>query len=144
MTTATELKLEVSHHYPFPPERVFDAWLDPKMLARMMTPGTGMTVPEARTDPRVGGEFLVVMRRPDGEDLPHSGKYRIIDRAKRLEFTWVSPFSVEGSVVTVDFRPRDGGTELTLRHVRFLNEERRDGHKAGWTMILESLADALA
>ena len=35
----TDLSLEITRYIPHPPERVFDAWLDPKMLATFMVPG---------------------------------------------------------------------------------------------------------
>lgn len=140
---ATELKLETTRVIAAPQEQLFDAWLDPKMLARFMTPGPGMSVPEAKTDPKVGGRFLVVMRA-GGKDLPHQGSYKTIDRPNRLAFTWESPMSpVEGSTVTIDFEKAEQGTRVTLRHVRFQNEQSRDNHKSGWGMILESLAKAM-
>ena len=136
----TELKLEISRMIPAPREKLFDAWLDPKMLARFMTPGPDMTVPHAETDPREGGRFLVVMRAGT-QDLPHAGTYKVIDRPNRLAFTWESPMSpVEGSTVTIDFEEAPGGTNLRLTHVRFPTEESRDNHKAGWGRIVETLA----
>ena len=47
-----------------------------------MTPGPDMSVPEAKTDPKVGGRFLVVMRAGDN-DMPHQGTYREIRRPDR-------------------------------------------------------------
>ena len=141
--TMTELELEIARHLPYPPERVFDAWLDPEMMAKFMVPCDGGLVPEARTDAREGGEFHVVMQPPGTEGIPHSGVYRVIDRPRRIEFTWVSPYSVDDSVVTLTFAPKDGGTDLLLRHVRFANEDSRNGHVAGWTMILDTLAKTL-
>lgn len=139
---ATDLKMETSRKINAPRERVFDAWLNPEMLARFMTPGPDMTVPEAKTDPREGGRFTVVMRAGD-QDLPHSGTYRTIDRPNRLAFTWESPMStVEGSTVTIDFDEVDGGTNVHLTHVRFQSEESRENHQKGWGRILESLASA--
>ncbi|QMU56951.1 MAG: SRPBCC domain-containing protein [Boseongicola sp.] len=141
--TATELQLETSRVINAPKEALFDAWLNPELLARFMTPGPGMTVPEAKTDPREGGDFLVVMRAGD-QDLPHTGTYRTIDRANRLAFTWKSPFSsLEDSVVTIDFAEADGGTEVKLSHLRFESEESRDNHKGGWGAILEALENAM-
>jgi len=142
--TATDLELTLTRQLPFPPERVFDAWLDPKMMARFMLPCEGGLVPEAMSEARVGGQFRVVMQPPGTDGIPHSGTYRVIDRPKRIEFTWVSPYSVDGSVVTLDFAPKDGGCELTLRHVRFSSEQSRDGHSAGWTTILDQLPGVLA
>ena len=144
MTTTTELSLEVTHHLPFPPDRVFDAWLDPAMMARFMVPAPGMTAPEVTNDPRVGGTFRVVMTSPDTPDgWPHDGEYLVIDRPSRLQFTWVSAYTQDDSTVTLDFVAKDGGTEVRLTHVRFPHEESRDNHKGGWGRILERLGEVL-
>lgn len=138
--TATELQLECTRFIPASPEKLFDAWLNPDMLSRFMRPGENMSVPEAKTDPKVGGRFLIVMRAGD-KDLPHAGTYQTIDRPNRLAFTWESPMSpIEDSTVTVDFEPADGGTNVRLTHVRFPSEESRDDHKGGWGRILDTLA----
>ncbi len=143
MTEAlAELSLEVSHLVPAPKERVFDAWLDPKMLAKFMKPGPDMTVPEVEVDPKAGGRFKVVMRAGD-QDMPHTGTYKEISRSDRLVFTWESPFStLEDSTVTLEFAEAEGGTMVRLRHVRFENEELRDNHHGGWSSILAALAAA--
>ncbi len=139
----TELSLEVTHHLPHATDRVFNAWLNPEMLAKFMTPGPGMTVPEAQSDAKVGGRFKIIMRTPDGNDLLHEGEYLAIDPHGRLQFTWISPYSQDDSVVTLNFTPSDGGTDIRLHQVRFPSEESRDNHKGGWTMILEALEGAL-
>ncbi|MCK8485024.1 SRPBCC domain-containing protein [Aliiroseovarius sp. S2029] len=141
----TDLSLEITRHIPYPPERVFDAWLDPKMLTKFMIAGAGVTVPDATVDAKVGGRFCIIMRVPNAGDLPHEGEYRIIDRAKKLQFTWESHASTaEESIVTLDLTPKDGGTDLRLHHIRFPSEESRDNHKGGWTAILAKLDEALA
>lgn len=144
MTTTTELSLEVTHHLPFPPERVFDAWLDPNMMARFMLPAPDMDPPDVTADPRVGGKFRVVMRSENAPDgWPHDGEYLIIDRPNRLQFTWVSAYTQDDSTVTLDFTPKDGGTDVRLTHVRFPSDESRDNHKGGWARILERMNDVL-
>lgn len=141
---AEELKVEVSRTLPFPVERVFDAWLDPKMLATFMIPGPGMSVPEATADARVGGRFRIVMHGEQMGDKPHEGTYKAIDRPKRIVFTWESVHStVEGSTVTLDFAPEGDGTRLTLTHVRFESEQMRANHEGGWTGIIAKLAEVL-
>lgn len=143
MNVATDLKLETSRVINASREKLFDAWLDPAMLARFMTPMADMEVPETKTDARVGGRFLVVMRAND-QDLPHEGTYKEIDRPNRLAFTWESPMSpIEDSTVTVDFTEAEDGTKVTLNHVRFPSEESRDNHMGGWTHILASLEAAI-
>ena len=141
-TNAPELALEVSRVIDAPKKRLFDAWLDPQMLARFMTPADGVTVPEAKTDPKEGGRYLIVMRTPE-RDLPHSGTYRTISPHDRIVFTWESEFSRDDSEVTLTFDDTEGGTRVTLRHVRFLGEEMRDNHEKGWREILDALASAV-
>jgi len=145
MTTDTaELSMETSRVIAAPRERVFDAWLDPEMLARFMMPKPGMSIPEARSDAREGGRFRIVMRAGD-QDMPHEGTYKEINRPNRLSFTWEGPFStVEDSTVTLDFDEVQDGTKVTLRHVRFVDEESRESHKSGWAGILQALDEALA
>lgn len=137
----SELSLTVSRHISAAPEKVFNAWLDPAMLAKFMTPGPNMTVPKAVTDAKEGGRFLVVMKA-DGDDMPHAGTYKEITPYSRIAFTWESPFSDPESVVTLVFVPKDGGTDLTLTHVKFPSEESRNNHEGGWTAILAALAEA--
>ena len=140
--TATELKLEINRVIAAPRERLFDAWLDPEMLTRFMTPAENMHVAEARADAKVGGRFLVNMV-VGGKEMPHEGSYRTIDRPNRLEFTWESPHSqADDSIVTIDFVEVAGGTDVRLRHVRFVSEDSRNGHEKGWTAILAALSEA--
>jgi len=143
MTKENELNLEVSRVINAPKESLFDAWLDPKMLAKFMMPAPDMSVPDVKTDARVGGRFLIVMHS-GGKDMPHEGTYKTIERPNTLAFTWESPMSpIDGSLVTLNFDDVDGGTKVTLNHVRFPNEESRNNHEGGWTRILEALAGAV-
>src|ERR1700760_298251 len=106
----------VIHTYDAAPERVFDAWLDPAIACRFLfaTP-TGEMI-RAETDPRVGGKFTFVDRRPDMGDVLHTGEYLQIDRPKRLAFTFGVPeFNPDFTRVTLDFAPAPGGgCHLTL------------------------------
>lgn len=139
-----ELSLSISHHIPFPPERVFDAWLDPVMMAKFMMPDPSMPAPTVTNDPRVGGKFQVVMRSPTTPDgWPHDGEYLVIDRPNRLQFTWVSAYTQDDSTVTLEFAANGTGTDVTLTHVRFPHEESRDNHKGGWSQILLKLSKVL-
>lgn len=135
---SNDLTLKVTQHVAAPPERVFDAWLDPKLLARFMLED----VVKAETNPKVGGRFDIVMKNDTGE-IPHWGEYREIDRPNRLVFTWNSPHASPDSLVTLDFRAAGDGTDLTLVHDRFPSEESRNGHKKGWTTILANLAETM-
>jgi uncharacterized protein YndB with AHSA1/START domain len=138
----TDLSLSTARVIAAPAQKIFDAWLDPKMIAQFMCPGPGVTVPRVETDPREGGRFDIVMAAGENE-IPHWGIYKEISPHDRLVFTWQSPFSVEDSTVTLTLSAVEGGTEVRLDHVKFASEEVRDNHHGGWTSILTHLAQTL-
>ena len=134
--------VRVSHRFKASPERVFDAWLDPKRAGKWLfaTP-TGEMV-RAEIDARVGGSFLFVDRR-NGEDVEHVGKYLEIDRPRRLVFTFAVPkFSAELTTVTINIVAEGTGAELTLTHEGVL-PDRAERVEQGWGMILDRLAVTL-
>jgi uncharacterized protein YndB with AHSA1/START domain len=140
----SDLSLTVTKTIAAPVERVFNAWLDPAMLARFMMPGPNMTVPKAESDGRKGGRFAILMATADRE-IPHAGTYLEISPHDKIIFTWESPHSVDDSTVTLNFKPTgDGATEVELIQVKFASEEARDNHNGGWTSILEKLAAVVA
>ncbi|MES1982458.1 MAG: SRPBCC domain-containing protein [Pseudomonadota bacterium] len=127
-----------------PAQQLFDAWLNPASLAEWMRPcSSGTTRSTANVDARVGGAFEIVMHVPSGP-VRHTGVYQTIDAPRTLVFTWNSPHAGQhDSLVTVEFRPDGGGTEVVITHER-LPEAVRSGHTAGWTEILESLSKTIS
>jgi len=121
------------------PTELFDAWLDPQALAIWMRP-TGIRRTTAKTDARVGGRYEILMEG-DQTTHPHHGVYQLIDRPRRLVFTWVSN-ATEGreTRVTVDFRPHGESTEVVVTHER-LPDAASASHTEGWTSALARLAD---
>jgi uncharacterized protein YndB with AHSA1/START domain len=137
-------ELKVTRLVAASPERAFDAWLDPKVARRFLfaTP-TGEMV-KADVDARVGGRFTFVDRRPDMGDVEHVGHYEVIDRPRRLVFTFAVPqFDPGQTRVAVDFAEAPGGCQVTLTHTDVLPEWEAQTVQ-GWSMILESLERALA
>jgi uncharacterized protein YndB with AHSA1/START domain len=122
-----------------PADDLFDAWLDPEALAEWMRPGA-IQRSQARVDPRVGGSYEVIMHGEKGP-IPHRGVYQLIDRPRRLVFTWVSPYAGENSLVTVDFKAIDQRTEVIVTHEQ-LPESEIAAHTRGWTSGLEHLDEA--
>lgn len=73
--------------------------------------------------------------------VPHAGAYQVIDRPRRLVFTWNSPFAGQtDSLVTVEFRPKRGATEIVLTHERLPSKDMAAAHTKGWSDILEVIA----
>ncbi len=119
-------------------EDLFDAWLDPEALAIWMRPGAGIHKTQAKVEPRVGGRFEINMHADSGV-IPHSGVYKVIDRPRKLVFTWFSPHTGDrDSVVTVDFVAQGSRTEVIVTHEQ-LPENKREAHNGGWTRALEKL-----
>ncbi len=130
---------------------IFQAWIDPKQLARWFGPKM-FTIPICEADARVGGAWDIVMRSPDGQEFPCGGVYREIIVPERLVFTNNS-VDREGNPVingltTVLFAEHDGKTKLTLRTrgtamVDYAAAYLK-GMEMGWTQSLEKLAAELA
>ena len=123
-----------------PAEDLFDAWLDPEALAIWMRPGEIRST-VATLEPRVGGRYEIVMQGPN-EQYPHNGVYRVIDRPRRLVFTWISRGTEQReTLVTVDFIARGERTEVVVTHEQ-LPESAQPSHANGWTSGLERLDTA--
>jgi uncharacterized protein YndB with AHSA1/START domain len=121
-------------------EDLFDAWLDPEALAIWMRPGTIKST-SAKVDARVGGRYEVVMQG-EAERFPHEGVYRVIDRPRRLVFTWHSRATEhKESLVTVDFVRLGTKTEVVVTHEQLPASE-RESHSHGWASGLEHLDEA--
>ena len=126
-----------------PAADLFDAWLDAGKLAAWMRPFDTIRS-DVKLDPRVGGEFEIVMHTPTGS-VPHTGSYQEITRPRRIVFTWNSPFAGDhGSLVTVDFNARGRGTEIVITHERLPSDEMVKAHAGGWSGILDRIAEACA
>jgi len=135
----TDLTVKVSRSINAPIDTVFNAWLNPETLSKFMLPAPGMPEPRTEVDARVDGRFAIYMVVGD-QEIPHSGKFLEIDSPNKLVFTWESPFSTQGSTVTISFTATDDHrTQIDLTHVKFKDEEARANHEGGWNRILEIL-----
>lgn len=124
-------------------ETVFQAWLDPEVLAAFLRPAPGATVLDPRVDAREGGGFALTMVI-GAKHLPVHGRYLRIDPFERLEFTWLGTGGLDRSVVSLTFEALGPSrTRLTLEHVGLPSEELARDHQGGWSEILERLAATL-
>lgn len=129
----------VSRRIAAPPDRLFDAWLDPASLAQWMRrDGGDPSIVVA--DPRVGGAFSFTMIDRFGTST-HAGTYTEIDRPRALSFTWRSHSTNDAdSIVRVTFTPDGDATIVEVRHDRLPDAAAVRSHTEGWTEIVGGLA----
>jgi uncharacterized protein YndB with AHSA1/START domain len=137
-----------------PRDLVFEAFTNPKHIAAFWGP-KGFTCPSCDVDLRVGGEFRMQMRAPDGSTHPCTGVYREIVPPERIVYSGTAD---EGhpcggglpprSVVTMTFADESGKTRITI-HTQLKSAAAREaaiagGFNQGWNDAIDRLAEMLA
>lgn len=134
--------LTVRRDFAAPPERVFDAWLDPAQARRFLFATSDGEMQTVEIDARVGGRARIVERRPGG-DAGHRLQFEVIDRPTRLVFLFAADPAEEGewTRVSIDIAATAAGCTLTLTHEMDPQwAAYEDQTRSGWTMILDTLA----
>jgi len=146
-TQSQNLELQLHRTLEATPQRVFDAWTDPKQMQQWFRPSDQFRTLFIEVDLRVGGRYRIRMRNPDGESHTVGGIFKEITPPSKLIYTWTWEEPVKGykgemadTLVTVELKDLGGKTELTLTHQRFPTQQALDMHTEGWTGCLEMLA----
>lgn len=130
-----------------PAERVYDAILDPDMIARFMF-GPLLreeTILHIINDPRVGGTFSFKVQR-GAHVIDHVGRYLELVRPGRIAFTWGIAGESDNtlSTVAIDIASTPEGCRLTLTHELAPEwADYLDRTRAGWEKMFGVLADLL-
>jgi uncharacterized protein YndB with AHSA1/START domain len=132
--------LTISKLIPASAERLFEAWTEPEQLKQWWGPES-VTCIEAEVDLRVGGRYRIGNQFPNGKLVWISGTFRMIDRPRKLVYTWqIAPDAPE-ELVTVIFRTtKPGECEVTVMHERIPDRSTRGTHEVGWVGCLAKLA----
>lgn len=137
-TLQAELQIRTS------PEKVYIAWTQQDHFVKWFGPRDRGLLEVNHFDCSVGGGYHVTMTFSDGERVQLVGGFEELDPPHKIVFTWQwkeGPSSASGpTLVTVDLKPNDLGTLLTLTHERFPTEESRNRHQYGWGPVLDRLA----
>jgi uncharacterized protein YndB with AHSA1/START domain len=135
-----------------PPAKLFRAWTDPDLLKQWFAP-LPYTTPVAELDVRPGGANFIVMRGPDGKDLPNRGVYLEVVENERLVVTdaytkaW-EPSEKPFMTLILTFENVAGKTRYTAR-VRHWSVADREAHEKmgfheGWGQCTDQLAALVA
>ncbi len=145
MSLATNLArptLVVSRRFAASPERLFDAWFDPKAVGTWLFATPGGVSKHVEIDARVGGGFAIHEQRAEML-ATHFGVYREFVRPNRIVFTFSTEKSGPSSLVTIAIKPDGAGSLLTLTHQIDPEWALLDvSIRAGWEGALEGLARA--
>jgi len=159
-------ELVITRIFDAPRSLVFKVWTEPEHIKNWWGPGP-FTAPRCEVDLKVGGEYIYVMRSPDGQEFPVQGKFIEIVKNEKLVYTddmfkqadmWkmmiggkVGPdvdFSTIQLLVTVKLEDVGArSTRLTLT-TRFVSNDVRDAMVGmmmaeGWTSSLQKFAAEL-
>ena len=139
------ISLNLTRHFNKPPARVFAAFTERPAIQAWYGP-EGHTVPHCDVDARVGGKYRFEMHSPVGSVHVVTGEFREVKAPEKLVFTWgwlIGAGRGPETLVTVTFKEKNGGTELTMAHSAFNTIEARDAHQAGWISSMEKLGKML-
>ena len=140
ITESTEpiLTLSITRIFKASPETVFKAFTDPQWYEQWWGP-EGMTSKVRQFDLRVGGAFRVDMHGPDGHVMTLYGQFRRIEPPRLLEHTFAWEGEGHETTVTIEFEPHEDGTELTVTHSGFTDQDRAGEHEFGWVSSFDGL-----
>ncbi|MDP9046873.1 MAG: SRPBCC domain-containing protein [Bacteroidota bacterium] len=117
-------------------EKVFDAWLQPKLIRQWLFKKPGTEIIELEVDPKVEGKFRITTLSSAGKVVVYFGAFQQFVRPNLLLFTLESPEYFPGvSLVTVDLQPTKTGCELNFTQTGVEPELVEDG----WRQMFENL-----
>jgi uncharacterized protein YndB with AHSA1/START domain len=125
-------------------QRVFEAWTSEEVLRLWWHAEHDWETPHAEIDPRVGGVIRATMRNPhDGSEHGGGGVFTVLERPRRLAFTWTWTDVADEQLIEVEFHEHEGETTVILTN-RGLRDADLDDHREGWQNSFDNLELALA
>ena len=148
----TAYEMSLTRLMDVPADKLFRCWTTPELMKQWFAPKP-YTTPVVETDLRPGGASKVVMKSPDGQEIPCPGQYLEVIPNRKLVFTdafvggWVPKDGAPFMVATITFEPEGDKTRYTatVRHWSEADRARHEqmGFYPGWGQCADQL-EALA
>ena len=133
-----------------PREKLFRCWTEPELMKQWFAPRP-WTTPQVEVDLRPGGNSLVVMRSPEGQDYPNPGVYLEVMKNEKIVFTdaytkaW-EPAAKPFFTAIVTFEDLGGGKTRYTATARHWTAEARETHEKmgfheGWGQCADQLVE---
>jgi uncharacterized protein YndB with AHSA1/START domain len=151
-SSIADRELVITRLIDAPREKLFRAWTEPELLKQWFAPQP-LTTPVAELDVRSGGSNRIVMRTPQGNELPNRGVYLEVIKNERIVFTDAYTSAWEPSenpflTVVVTFEDEGGKTRYTARALHWTVADREAheemGFHQGWNQCTNQLATLAA
>jgi uncharacterized protein YndB with AHSA1/START domain len=149
MTASSGRELVLTRLIDVPRAAAYRCWTEPDLAVKWFAPKP-WTVARAELDVRPGGASLIVMRSPEGEEMPSAGVYLEVVPGEKLVFTdayrtgWV-PSEKPFFTGIITFADEGGATRYTARarHWTAADCEAHEkmGFHQGWSQCLDQLVE---
>ena len=142
----SDCELVLSRIFDAPVRLVFEAWSKPELF-QLWWPPKSNPVPllSCEMDVRTGGGYRLTFGHDAASAMAFFGKYLEVTPPSRI--VWTNEESEAGSITTVTFEERDGGTLMVLREL-YPSKEALDeafvGMEGGMPESFEQLDELLA
>ena len=149
MTVATsDRELVLTRVIDVPADKLFQCWTTPELLPRWFCPPPWV-VSHAVMDVRTGGDSVITMKGPNGEEVVNPGVYLEVIPNRRIVFTdaftsaWV-PSHKPFMVGVIEFEDLGDGTTrytATARHwtVADCEAHQQMGFEQGWGVAADQM-----
>ena len=141
--------LRMTRRFEAPPEKLFDAWTDPKWTTQWLFTTPLSESNDTQIDARVGGKWRMTDVR-DGVTYTAEGEYLEVDRPYRLVFTFqMLQFSPNSDTITLEFVLDGTGCVMTFtqsgtdiaKEVAATPAGEMGSTEHGWTLMFLGLKD---
>lgn len=119
LTLKTEADTHIigTRRFAAPPEAVYRAHTDPKLIQKWLLGPEGWTMPVCMVDPRPGGKFRYEWKNAKGDGFHITGEYVALEPFNRIVHIerMHLPDPTPDNHVETHFEPDGAGTLMTIR-----------------------------